>query len=153
MDHHPPGLYESLLTRRLEAALEEIRARGWRDAIEGLDAAEAPAALARFIHDLLQPLLGSFGGERAERLAQQLELTNAVVDLLRSHLPDSPVLADDALAPPARQLLALVDPGRHGVGEASAPERPSIPLAASALLVNGRNSLRRIALVDAAEAF
>ena len=35
---------------------------------------------------------------------------------------------DDTLAPPARQLLALVDPARHGVGEAATPQRPSIPL-------------------------
>ena len=131
----PPGLYEELLTRRLESALEEVRARGWRDAIAAVDAAEAPAVLSRFVHDLLQPLLGSFTGD--DKLAHQVELVNAVVDVLRRRVADSPVLEDDAVAPPARQLLALVDPSRHGVGEAAAPERPSIPLAASALLVNG----------------
>ena len=39
--HHwfvrPPGLYEEFATRRLEAALEEIRGEGWRDEIENLD--------------------------------------------------------------------------------------------------------------------
>ena len=42
----PPGLYEELVTRRLEAALEEIRGQGWRDEVEQLDAAEAPGVLA-----------------------------------------------------------------------------------------------------------
>ena len=55
----PPGLYEELITRRLEAALEEIRGEGWRDEITNLDPAEAPGVLARFVHDLVEPLLGS----------------------------------------------------------------------------------------------
>jgi len=29
--HRPPGLYEELITRRLEAAFEEIRGKSWRD--------------------------------------------------------------------------------------------------------------------------
>ena len=51
----PPGLYEELVTRRLEAALDEIRGEGWRDEIESLDPAEAPGVLARFVHDLVEP--------------------------------------------------------------------------------------------------
>jgi hypothetical protein len=35
--HRPPDLYEELVTRRLEAALEKIRSGGWRDEIESLD--------------------------------------------------------------------------------------------------------------------
>ena len=57
--HRPPGLYEELVTRRLEAALEETRGEGWKDEISNLDPAEAPGVLARFVHDLGQPLLGS----------------------------------------------------------------------------------------------
>ena len=48
-----PGLYEELVTRRLEAALEEIRGQGWRDEVANLDPAEAPGVLARFVHDLV----------------------------------------------------------------------------------------------------
>ena len=35
----PPGLYEELITRRLEAALEEIRGEGWREEVANLDPA------------------------------------------------------------------------------------------------------------------
>ena len=35
----PPGVYEELITRRLEAALEEIRGQGWRDEVANLDPA------------------------------------------------------------------------------------------------------------------
>jgi len=65
----PPGLYEELVTRRLEAALDEIRGEGWRDEIENLDPAEAPGVLARFVHDLVEPLLGSLTGK--DRTARQ----------------------------------------------------------------------------------
>ena len=59
----PPGLYEELVTRRLEAALEGIRGEGWRDEIERLDPTEAPGVLARFVYDLVEPLLGSLTGK------------------------------------------------------------------------------------------
>jgi hypothetical protein len=131
----PPGLYEELVTRRLGAALDEIRGQGWRDEVEQLDPAEAPGVLARFVHDLVEPLLGSLTGD--DRTARQLEIVNSLVDHLQSAVKDSPVLDDDALSPPPRQLLSLVDPGQHGVGEVTAPTRPSIPLSSSHLLING----------------
>ena len=131
----PPGLYEELVTRRLEAVLAEVRSEGWREEVGNLDAAEAPRVLARFVHDLVEPLLGSLSGE--ERTSRQVEIVNQLVETLRSAVNDSPVLDDDALAPPARQLLALVDPSGHGVGEPSSPTRPSIPLASTHLLING----------------
>ena len=121
----PPGLYEELVTRRLEAALEEIRGEGWKDEIESLDPAEAPGVLARFVHDLVEPLLGSLTGK--DSTARQLELVNSLVTHLMSAVDSSPILDDDALAPPARQLLSLVDPAPHGVGEAAAPQSPPVP--------------------------
>jgi hypothetical protein len=50
--HRSPGLYEELVTRRLEAALDEICGEGWHREITNLDPAEAPSVLARFVHDL-----------------------------------------------------------------------------------------------------
>jgi hypothetical protein len=47
-------------------------------------------------------------------------VVNDVVAHLMSAVDSSPILGDDALVPPARQLLALVDPARHGVGEGAA---------------------------------
>jgi len=66
----PPGLYEELVTRRLEAALDEIGGEGWMDEVTNLDPAEAPGILARFIHDLVEPLLGSLTGK--DRTARRL---------------------------------------------------------------------------------
>jgi len=116
--HRPPGLYEELVTRRLEAALDEIRGEGWMGEVANLDPAEAPGILARFVHDLVEPLLGSLTGK--DRTAHQLEIVNSLVAHLMSAVDNSPVLNDDALAPPARQLLSLVDPALHGVGDATA---------------------------------
>ncbi len=82
--------------------------------------------LAGFVHDLVEPLLGSLLGD--DRTARQLEIVNSLVAHLMSTVANSPVLDDDALAPPARQLLSLVDPTLHGVGEATAPQRPPAPL-------------------------
>ena len=94
-ERRPPGLYEELITRRLEAELARVREGGWRDEIAALDPAEAPQVLARFVHDLLEPLLGAYTGDG--RTARQLELVNDLVEFLRTRIPDSPVLADDAL--------------------------------------------------------
>ncbi len=135
MTRRPPGLYEELITRQLQAALDEARTTGWRDEIEGLDKAEAPRVLARFVRDLVEPLLGSFGGE--DRLDRQVDFVNALVEFLRTGIPGSPVFAEDAIAPPARQLLSLVKVAEAGLaGPSSQPERPSVPLAASHLLIN-----------------
>jgi superfamily II DNA or RNA helicase/HKD family nuclease len=133
--NRPPGLYEEIITSRLEAVLEQSRAKGWRREVADLDPAEAPGVLARFIHDLVHPLLGSLTGK--DRTTRQLEIVNSLVKHLISAIDGSPIIDDDAIAPPARQLLSLVDPALHGVGEATAPQRPSIPLASSHLLING----------------
>ena len=45
--HRPPGLYEELVTRRLEAALEEIRGQGWHREITNLDPAAVKAETDR----------------------------------------------------------------------------------------------------------
>ncbi len=80
--------------------------------------------LARFIHDLVEPLLGSLWGD--DRTARQLNIVNDLVAHLMSTVDNSPVLDDDALAPPARQLLSLVDPALPRRGHR--PQRPPAPL-------------------------
>jgi len=49
--------------------LDEIRSEDWHDEITNLDEAEAPGVLARFVHDLVEPLLGSLSGD--DRTARQ----------------------------------------------------------------------------------
>ncbi len=130
----PPGLYEALVTRRLESALKALRERGRRDTIENLDKAEAPEVLARFVHDLLVPVLGSVTGD--DRLERQLDIVNSLLSQVRTAEVRAVLEGNDDLAPPLRQLISIVDPQEYGLGEATAPERPAIPLSASNLLVN-----------------
>jgi len=47
--HRPPGLYEELVTLRLEVALEEIHGEGWHREIIYPDPAEAPGAPADLV--------------------------------------------------------------------------------------------------------
>jgi hypothetical protein len=68
----PPGLYEELITRRLEAELERVREEGWRDDIGKLDPAEAPQVIARFVLDLVEPLLDSYTGKRLMSITWRL---------------------------------------------------------------------------------
>ncbi len=91
--------------------------------------------LARFVHDLLAPLLESLGGPEA--LSSQLAVVDRLIAVLRAEIEDSPVLPDDAPSPPARQLLSLAGPARSALAAPEAPERPGIPLSVSHLLVNG----------------
>ena len=142
----PPGLHETIVTRRLESLLKELRAIGWKPTTENLDPAEAPQVLARFVHDLVKPLIDSL--PQKQRTDTALTLTNRLIDILRTSLEDSPILDDDALAPPPRQLTALVDPSAHGVAVPAALERPTIPLSVSHLLVNGPRDRTIHAAVD-----
>lgn len=141
-----PGLYEALLTHRLEQALAGLEATGWRSAIENLDPDEAPQMLARFVHGLVGPLLA--GLPRKERTVAAVELANRLVEVLHSGLAESPILDEDALVAPARVLTALLDPAAHGAATAVAPERPSIPLSVSHLLVNGPRDHTMQAAID-----
>ena len=100
----PPGLYEELVTRRLEAALEEIRGAGWRDEVDNLDPAEAPGVLARFVHDLVEPLLGSLTGD--DRTARQLEIVNNLVD----HLSPRSTTRPSSTTTPSRRRPASSSP-------------------------------------------
>ena len=75
--------------------------------------------------------------ESDDRVEESPKGEKRVAGLNHPHRGRATQTPDDTLAPPARQLLALVDPARHGVGEATAPQRPSIPLASPHLLING----------------
>jgi hypothetical protein len=55
---------------------------------------------------LVEPLLGSLSGDN--RTVRQLELVNNLVAHPMSAIDNSPILNDDALAPPPRQLFSLV---------------------------------------------
>lgn len=127
----PLGAYEHLVTSGL------LRSVGDPDrsfpVFGDLDKADAPTVLARHIAALSLRVLRSVRGEDA--LAGQVQLANQVVAALRAAAPQVIDGGDDDVDR-AQLLLALLGPTPAPFTPA-APARPEVPLAASALLVNG----------------
>jgi superfamily II DNA or RNA helicase len=125
----PPGLYQQLLTERLEQQLN-LLASGLYDK-DGLDPQEAPRLLARHLAGLARIALEHLsGGSTPEH---QLALVNQLVGLLQSQAPRA-ISTGDLLHPSAR-LLSEIRSKALLPGQV-ATIRPLIPLADSTLLVN-----------------
>jgi superfamily II DNA or RNA helicase/HKD family nuclease len=88
--------------------------------------------LSRFLHDALLGTLRALPEKGAE---SQVALCNELLELLATRLSGH---ASDAVAEPAERLLSLDS------GSSTSPQvaRPEVPLAFSALLVNGRDQPR-----------
>ncbi len=133
-DHTPlePGLYEHVVTRDLERAIAEVEDARTR----GLDVVDAHVVLAQHLSEPLKLALAQVAeSEKDEslKLARQVELTNAILEVLRKH--SNAVAAGDEVAVSATELLAIPEGGpAHRVAA-----RPRAPLRSSALLVNGRD--------------
>ncbi|MBK6517294.1 MAG: DUF3427 domain-containing protein [Polyangiaceae bacterium] len=134
--HLSPGLYDQPITREVDALLNAVAPELAQTG--ELDEHHAPVALARLLHPRVVRALASLEGE--DRRDRQLRLVNKVLELLREGAPKGVVLEGDQVAPPPRQLLAILEavqePARPRV-----PARPRIPLANSDLLVNGPHDL------------
>lgn len=114
------GLYESLITRGLEARLERLPELHVHRGV--IDEADEPEVLARHIRDVT---LRALRGERnADR---RLAIVNQLVECLGSE-PDS--------LSGAGQLLAVASPPAAGQTRRSLSDRPSTPLSDAALLTN-----------------
>lgn len=137
----PPGLYDLLITRDVDAALAAL-AEALRHDRRPLDPETAPLMLARLIHDAAHKALASQrGASREERLGAQVELGNALLAFLRARAEHAGISEDDAVAERAERLVALWPPPQ-GLGADAPPERPGVPLRSSDLLVNGPRDLR-----------
>jgi superfamily II DNA or RNA helicase/HKD family nuclease len=131
-----PGLYDQPLTRELDNLL--ARLGGDRGLTSDLDAHHAPIALTRLLHPRILRALASLDGD--ERGLRQLMLVNKLLDLLHAEAPKGGVHDGDRIDPPPRQLLAILE-AVESPGTPTAPNRPSIPLSSSDLLVNGPHDL------------
>ncbi len=127
------GLHEQLVTRELEALLEDPELIAQIDAL-GSDA--APDHLARHTWELMRRTLEDLRGE--DRLAKQLALVNQVVRALGEQAPGL-VDSGDVVTP--RVLLGLMTRAEAGLGQGQVP-RPGIPLRHGELIVNGPRDLR-----------
>jgi superfamily II DNA or RNA helicase len=126
----PPGLYEHVVTNALEEGLA-----GRDDAqVRALEPGDADAALTHHVSALVRRAIVQAGegqGTDSDKLARQVEVTNAILRVLRDH---AAVDDGDMVSGVAEELLAIPEPGpAHHV-----PERPFAPLRSSALLVNGK---------------
>jgi superfamily II DNA or RNA helicase len=131
-----PGLYEQLLTRGLEAALEDP---GWVEQLGEVSKDAAPELMARHGFTALLRAMRGIRGEQS--LERQLALLNRVVEVLRQVAPEDVLEADQVLP---RVLLSLLRSDQVGLGEGHL-ERPGIPLRHSELIVNGPRD-RRVGL-------
>lgn len=117
------GLYESLITAELDAALRKLEAR---DVGRGpVDDADLPHVLARHVAEATERVLQATKGA-ADRVA--------VVNGLLNHLA---ALTEELVIPPTQLLhvLPLANPGQPAVSA----DRPSTPLAEAALLTNAKD--------------
>jgi superfamily II DNA or RNA helicase/HKD family nuclease len=116
------GLYESLLTTKLQAQVDEATGSGLTPNTELVDLAEQPDIFARHIRDAA---LRALAAEKSPD--RRRDLVNALMDRLGAH--------DDQLAASPSQLLSLVAPAGPG-SPARHTNRPATPLCDAALLTN-----------------
>ncbi len=117
------GLYESLITARLERQLAALRVFGdVTDEITSIDPTDQPEILARHVRDAVVRVL-----ESTRDVEARLRVVNALIDLLDA--------AEEEVLPEPRQLVALTrvpKPGPAG----RLVTRPNTPLSDAALLTN-----------------
>ena len=116
------GLYESLLTKRLQAMLDDVTNSGQTQSTQLVDAAEQPDVLARHIRDAAVRALSAESNPDRRR-----EMVNALLQQLGAD--------DDQLTVAPSQLLSLVSPAAPGSPMRNT-NRPATPLSDAALLTN-----------------
>ncbi|MER5430860.1 DUF3427 domain-containing protein [Streptomyces sp. NPDC002588] len=118
------GLYETLITRRLEQRMQDLDAAGWK-AVEGEVSKEsAPHVLARHVAEIMRRVL------RDLPLDEQVVAANKILDSLCT--VDGAREWIDAVVDGPRQLLAIAEQEAPGVYAI----RPATPLSESSLLTN-----------------
>ncbi|WP_369134653.1 DUF3427 domain-containing protein [Modestobacter sp. I12A-02662] len=131
------GIYEHLVTSELADRVSATDASLVQ--LATLDPAEAHEALTRHVAGVVNRALRTAGGDDQAAVARQVDLANSIVKAVSALSPAA--APEDAIAEPARSVLAVVSPP-NTPGPITFPERPEVPLSASALLVNGRGQPR-----------
>ncbi|WP_066372703.1 DEAD/DEAH box helicase [Herbidospora mongoliensis] len=118
-----PGIYEQLITAGWQ---HRLTLHGDLAQSRQLDPAESADVLTAHLASLVRRRLRAVRGTDEERLVEQLAIANELAKLVGE--PDDQAVND---------LLLAVTRTRTPDGKAVFPARPSTPLGASALLVNG----------------
>ncbi|MEW2285415.1 DUF3427 domain-containing protein [Streptomyces sp. NPDC047841] len=121
------GVYEELLTHRLQSRLQQLGAAGWRTVDAEVGEESTPHVLARHIGEAVRIQLSQLPHDK------QVNAANAILRSVVSHTPH-PELGEvvDAIADGPRQLLALAEQEAPGVYAM----RPLTPLSETALITN-----------------
>lgn len=120
------GLYEKLITVRLEERIRELDAHGWRAVEDAVGTESSPHVLARHISDTVCRLLQELAP------VDQVHAANRILESL-SGLRGAEEWVE-LIADGPRHLLALAEPQESGVY--ALHHRPSTPLSETALLTN-----------------
>jgi len=132
-----PGVYEQLVTEELARLLGEFDAS--LVSREPLDIADAHEVLARHLGLLAKYAIRSVPAGSAMALLEQVLLANRIAQAIATLSP-GPEAAD--LIPESADILHAIAARDRTPGPVRFPDRPEIPLSASALLVNGREQPR-----------
>jgi len=116
------GLYESLLTTKLQNQIDQATWSGLTPTTELVDPAKQPDVFARHLRDAAARALAAESDPDRRR-----DMVNELLDQLGAH--------DEKLAVPPGQLLSLVAPAGPGL-PARNTNRPATPLSDAALLTN-----------------
>lgn len=130
----PFGLYERLVTAGLKARLLRFDPASARVVKADLDPAEAHAALARHIEEVVARALNDLPQE--DRVAGQSQLANLIIGLLAGNRAETG-LSDDLIGSPPEQLRAI-RPITGIPNDDRDVVAPLVALSASDLLVNAR---------------
>lgn len=132
-----PGIYEHLITSGLHQQLQAVA--GELVQRRSLHSADAGEILARHLGTLTRRALAMAreAGTDKDALSRQIEVANRIASSIASVVDDSVTSQD--LVTEHHEVLLAVAAGHRPDGTVPFPERPDIPLATSALLVNGRD--------------
>ncbi|MFF5535502.1 DUF3427 domain-containing protein [Streptomyces cinerochromogenes] len=121
------GVYEELVTRRLQDRLQELDAAGWKAVEAEVSEESTPHVLARHIGEAIRNQLSQLPRDK------QVDAANAIMRALASHTADPEAGGVvGAIADGPRQLLALAKQEAPGVFAI----RPLTPLSETALITN-----------------
>ncbi|GGT10551.1 DUF3427 domain-containing protein [Streptomyces atratus] len=118
------GLYETLITHRLEERMKQLDSTGWRSIDEIVGAESAPHVLSRHIGSVVRRVLQGLSP------AEQVVAANHILDSLNT-IEGATEWVDLVIEGP-RQLLAVAEQEAPGVYAI----RPATPLSETALITN-----------------
>ncbi|MGW6415700.1 DUF3427 domain-containing protein [Streptomyces sp. NPDC055055] len=118
------GLYEQLVTLRLEAQLKALGDRGWHAIDEAVGPESSPRVLAQHVADTVRRILQGLPAAEHVHAANHILESMNTIEGAREWI--------DLVADGPRQLLAVAEEEAQGVYRI----RPATPLAETALLTN-----------------